>query len=378
MRGMDHPDFRHTPWSPERREAASVAAKARFAARKQSEGERMNLDPQWPRTDAVVPHWAARAKKKQQQWTTEDRLQLSTLWGANPRLSATEIAEIMGRDANAIYAKAHQMGLPRRRSSRPDVAKRNIKRARKATPDATGQRRFNGIEHKEGAGSKLTLAPHDPRFRAGITVFPTTVVPASMLPRLLKSGHNSSKIGKTVEKGRLRGAPIFTLTLEERATCPRSCLQWASCYGNNMHFAQRIHDDGTLTRRLWGELASLAAENKQFLVRLHVLGDFYSEDYVAFWRQSLADFPGLNVFGFTARIPPDPIGQAVAELVRDNYERCHIRFSGPRHETDCSVVIDKDAEAVGIICPAQLDAARSCASCALCWHSNRTISFRRH
>jgi hypothetical protein len=137
------------------------------------------------------------------------------------------------------------------------------------------------------------------------------VIPAAKLPRLLKSGMNSRKIGKIVAKGPWKGFPIFTLTLEERATCPRSCQQWANCYGNNMHFAQRISDDGTLTRRLWGELAALGAENPEgFLVRLHVLGDFYSEEYVAFWRAALEEFPQLRIFGFTARIPPDPIGVA--------------------------------------------------------------------
>jgi hypothetical protein len=40
------------------------------------------------------------------------------------------------------------------------------------------------------------------------------------IDRLLKDGHQSRKIGKIIAKGHRRGWPIFTLTLEERATCP--------------------------------------------------------------------------------------------------------------------------------------------------------------
>lgn len=46
---------------------------------------------------------------------------------------------------------------------------------------------------------------------------------------VLKSGMNSPKIGAKVLKGRWRGMPIYTLTLEERATCPTSCRHFASC-----------------------------------------------------------------------------------------------------------------------------------------------------
>jgi hypothetical protein len=57
----------------------------------------------------------------------------------------------------------------------------------------------------------------------GRTIFPRSVVGAADSPRLLVSGHNNSKLGKEVLRGSRAGWPIFHLTLEERATCPRSC-----------------------------------------------------------------------------------------------------------------------------------------------------------
>jgi hypothetical protein len=48
------------------------------------------------------------------------------------------------------------------------------------------------------------------------------------------------KLGKKVTKGHLKGARIFTLTLEERATCDSECEHWLDCYGNNMPFGHRF------------------------------------------------------------------------------------------------------------------------------------------
>jgi len=56
--------------------------------------------------------------------------------------------------------------------------------------------------------------------------------------RALKASTNV-KLGKRVTKGKLAGFPILTLTLEERATCPASCIHYADCYGNNMMNATR-------------------------------------------------------------------------------------------------------------------------------------------
>lgn len=182
-----------------------------------------------------------------------------------------------------------------------------------------------------------------------------------------------------VLKGRWTGFPIYSLTLEERDTCPRSCQEWLTCYGNNMHAATRILDDGTLIRRLWGELASLNAEHPRgFVVRLHVLGDFYSVDYVRFWREALDEFPALNVFGFTARNASDPIGRELMELVAHRGERFMMRFSGWDNSMMASEVVSEAGEARYIVCPAEKNEKRFCGNCALCFNSLTSITFIRH
>lgn len=236
-------------------------------------------------------------------------------------------------------------------------------------------RRFASVEP---TGQGVVISALHPAYRSGRTIFPSRVFDVDEVQRLLKDGHQQRKIGKVVQKGPRRGWPIFTLTLEERATCPRSCVAWSFCYGNAMHAAERIAAGDDMLPALWQELADLEADNPGgFLVRLHILGDFFSELYVDFWRQALDAFPALHVFGFTARDPAeDPIGASLFDLAMSEWERFAIRFSGMAGPLWASRIGDDDQEAIA--CPAQTGATSCCATCSLCWQSQRSILFRRH
>lgn len=228
-------------------------------------------------------------------------------------------------------------------------------------------------------GARITLAKNHHASKAARSIFPTRVFHSSVVQRVLKSGANASKIGKTVAKGKWKGFPIFTLTLEERATCPRSCQQWASCYGNNMHMAQRIIADEPMEARLWNELAALQAAHPQgYVVRLHVLGDFRDVAYVRLWQNALHEFPALRVFGYTAHAPESVIGALLLTMSVDQWDRWAIRFSGAGFQELGSEVVDRAEDTSHLICPAQTGKTDCCATCALCWQSERTIAFLRH
>lgn len=218
------------------------------------------------------------------------------------------------------------------------------------------------------------------------TLFPTTVVTVTETEpdRLLVSGFNNRKIGARVEKGRLRGAGIFMLSLEERATCSADCEQRGVCYGNGMQLARRhrIGDVEVFFERLEAELRTHIARYGMILVRLHVLGDFPSVGYVEFWSEMLAAYDGLNVFGYTRWRDSDEIGAAIEAVKRAYPERFRIRWSGLDY--DGARVIDRKPEAAtvpeGLVCPAQTDATACCATCALCWDapSSKNIVFINH
>lgn len=131
-----------------------------------------------------------------------------------------------------------------------------------------------------------TLAVGHPATIEKRTLFPTMVFDVTD-EWVLKSGDNSGKIGRQIVKGAWAGFPVYTLTLEERATCPTSCRHWASCYGNATPFARRFRPGAGLEWRLEREVAALELENPGgFAVRLHNLGDFYSVAYVELWARA--------------------------------------------------------------------------------------------
>lgn len=244
------------------------------------------------------------------------------------------------------------------------------------------KRRFDS-HFTVGAHPDVGLPPSHPAVREGRTLFPSTVIYADEAPRLLVSGANQRKLGDRVTKGRWRGAPIFALTLEERATCPASCSNWRQCYGNGMPRARRHRPGPELEYLLHAELAQKQeAHPDGFVVRLHILGDFYDLAYIALWHRWFAEFPALRVFGYTAHPRSGLMGGAVEKMNLLFPGRCAMRFSSAmpdRTQGGWAITIQDRASAPdAIICPAQTDKTDCCGTCGLCWHTDKTIAFLLH
>ncbi len=214
------------------------------------------------------------------------------------------------------------------------------------------------------------------------TAYPTMVRAAVPGERVLKSGEHSRKLGSHFSKRPWMGMPIYSLTLEERRTCPRSCAVWNQCYGNGMNRAVRWEVNKAFYTQVELELEQLSISfPRGFAVRLHTLGDFPDLRYLAFWLDALRRHPALHTFGFTVHARNSPIG-ATIEVESAKWDRFRIRFSndaGPRG----AMVLKKGAPTLdattGIICPA--DSSRpavSCGSCALCLNTQETIVFPEH
>lgn len=237
------------------------------------------------------------------------------------------------------------------------------------------------------------LRPDHPAIEEMRTVFPGRVrdpfvgarrgTAIDAHPHVLVTGHNQKKLGAYVEKGAWSGMPIYSLTLEERATCPASCHNWKECMGNSMHWSVRYRHGPELEARLAAELAELQQMFPSgFVVRLHLLGDFVSVAYVRRWAGWLDRFPALRVFGYTARLPTTAIGAAVARLSAERWDRFAVRLSSPEPGPGRAVTLWSTNPVPGVlICPAQLGKTKSCGSCALCWSPaarDRTIGFIAH
>lgn len=233
--------------------------------------------------------------------------------------------------------------------------------------------------HKEQPkrGKPITLAPDRYELLLMRTLFPSRIREAGPDELPLKRGNNSRKLGSKCVKGDWIGKPIYTLTLEERGTCPMSCHHLHDCYGNKMHWAWRYVINASLLERIEAQVKALSEKNpKGFIVRLHVLGDFATLSYTKFWLRLIDENPALHVFGFTAHQRHTAIG-ALIEAESAKWDRFRMRFSDNPEPKRATAVIYPEPYLVpprgrvdaGLVCPVESDDTEACGTCGLCWSS---------
>ena len=206
---------------------------------------------------------------------------------------------------------------------------------------------------------------------------------------VLKKGSSNKKLGFKITSKRWSGKRLYSLTLVERETCPTTCHHWNDCYGNNMPFAHRFSTIGLLPK-LTEEIESLMQKHKEgIVIRLHVLGDFMTTEYVEFWESMLFTHPKLCLFGYTAR-KGDNIAHAIWLMNTRFSERCVIRHSGNKEAgelhgdsqepfiEDWSYAAEESFEGKSFDCPEQTGKVKDCASCGLCWTTKKTVRFLSH
>ena len=166
---------------------------------------------------------------------------------------------------------------------------------------------------------------------------------------IFKVGKSNKKLGWKISRGIWKSLPIYSLTLEERKTCPVTCRHWGDCFGNNMPFAVRFVLNESLFNRIEIDLNKLMAKHKNGIaLRLHVLGDFGSLE----------------------------IGKELAKLRVKFAGRFQIRLSGGGDiEYSANPINDGFA---GFTCPEQTNRVDSCASCGLCWTTKKSVNFITH
>lgn len=216
----------------------------------------------------------------------------------------------------------------------------------------------------------------------GCTAFPLTRKSARDTAPVLKPAANNRKFGRggTFKRGPFKGMSLYSLTLEERATCPRYCSEWNVCYGNKTPFAHRFQADAYLESALRREIDALSRTHPNgFVVRLHVLGDFYSVGYVHMWGDLLYRFPQLHVFGYTHwRGKIKRLIDATARL----YPSRWVIFQSngdPRGKRPIALMEGQPGADTLPLCPEQAGKAKSCLDCGLCTNPNiRGVRWAMH
>jgi hypothetical protein len=269
---------------------------------------------------------------------------------------------------------------------------KGYRKAYKSKGDDTTRARFVRVDQDaDKPRTRRKTLPRLPGFEAvfiqeGRTKFGKRVLAPDQ--HILVSGHNNIKIGRDVRKGRLRGYWIYTLSLEERKTCPSSCQHWQSCYGNNMPFAKRVdhtHPEFLATLETSLDLLCQGAAKPHtlatgILVRLHALGDFFSVEYVEFWQRMLATHKNLAIYGYTAHPPESGIGWLLGMMNSLFQDRCMVRYSngGMMQMSTVSIGREDSCPKDAFVCPEQTGKTLGCDSCGLCWGTRKNVAFLEH
>ena len=138
-------------------------------------------------------------------------------------------------------------------------------------------------------------------------------------------------------------------------------------------------------QRLEKEVAIACETYKKVAVRLHVLGDFFSLDYVVFWRKLQHKHQNLYIWGYTAHKVGSPIGQAITEYNTSFGGRWLVRFSNNLNDSlarvgEYTCAVDAPEDTGYVSCPEQTGKTESCGSCGLCWNHSvlKGIRFYGH
>ena len=258
----------------------------------------------------------------------------------------------------------------------------------------------------------MKLQPTHPLIQIKKSIHQKTITPITDHEDIFKSGSSNGKLGGCMDyigedkklnkkikdaiilKGKWSGMPLISLTIEERSTCPTTCLHWLDCYGNSMGFAKRYIHGEDLEKQIKKDIHKFARLYKGgFVVRLHILGDFYSLEYVEMWGKLLEKYNNLYVFGYTARLKGTPIGDAVYNLQND---RWWIRISNGDDNEMCANEVNAKAlkqltNGNAFICPHMLykkesthtetykpRKAMNCSRCGACWSTLKNVIFPQH
>ena len=201
-------------------------------------------------------------------------------------------------------------------------------------------------------------------------------------PRILKLSTNV-KLGKIVKKGKHKGKRILTLTLIERETCTNECEHNTTCYGNNMPFAHRFEVNEAFMLRLESDIEYYVKKYPEgILIRLHVLGDFESIQYIEFWNRMLHTYSSIAIYGYTRNHITSKyehiraLGYKTIAVRNIHKDRFAIRFSNKLDDEFSAN--SREITNEGITCLAQVKANVSCSDCTLCWASKKQIGFITH
>ena len=150
-----------------------------------------------------------------------------------------------------------------------------------------------------------------------------------------------------------------------------------------MPFAHRFEVNEAFMLRLESDIEYYVEKYPEgILIRLHVLGDFESIQYIEFWNRMLHTYSSIAIYGYTRNHITSKyehiraLGYKTIAVRNIHKDRFAIRFSNKLDDEFSAN--SREITNEGITCLAQVKANVSCSDCTLCWASKKQIGFITH
>lgn len=222
---------------------------------------------------------------------------------------------------------------------------------------------------------------------------------AEPLDKTSPTGFESGN-SKTGNSGRLFDK-VFVWNLPPVITCP-GITEWCrrNCYNaddrvekfpinrwcENLWWVQNKKD--ILQNKLISQLDEF--RTKRIAVRIHSSGDFFSHNYIAFWKEIIKQSPNVFFWAYTRSWAVDELSEDIKELSNlynlNLILSCDETMEQPILGLAKSIVYDSDDDIRiaeerkdGVLCPEQYNLVRSCADCGICIKkTSRNVYFTLH
>ncbi len=181
---------------------------------------------------------------------------------------------------------------------------------------------------------------------------------------------------------------IFVWNLPPVITCP-GMSEWckSNCYNADDRYEKFpinrwcenlwwvLNNKEELKKKIITQLEECKA--KKVAVRIHSSGDFFSKEYISFWREIIGENPEVSFWAYTRSWVIEELTEDIKKL--DDLGNMKLILSWdetmmqPLDGFAKSIVVNSNEEIVmaikkkaGVVCPEQYNLVHGCADCGIC------------
>lgn len=179
-----------------------------------------------------------------------------------------------------------------------------------------------------------------------------------------------------ISRGNLKLGVLPSFSLPVMTTCPGKtpfCDRY--CYGLKGNFILvnvKEANDRRLDATLKGDFVEIIVgeirKAKSPAFRIHVIGDFYSVEYIEKWIDITEQLPAVVFFGSTRSWRCDFLAEAMKRFrdLENVYLRASVDLTDTTKPDGCGWRL-WSVEGEGMNCPHDVGKAESCFACKRCW-----------